>query len=82
MAIWTLLAAALLASLRHAPAATRRWRPIHAALAAITVVGTVVHAWLIEGTMGTLSKAVLCALVLAATAKALMNLRARRSRQA
>ena len=38
-------------------------------LAIVIVVGSVVHAILIEGTMETVSKAALCALVLAATVK-------------
>ncbi len=43
-------------------------------LAAVVVVGSVVHALLIEGTMGLVSKAALCALVLAA--KVMADLRA------
>ena len=39
------------------------------------VVGTVVHGLLIEGAMETVSKAALCALVLAATAKVMAELR-------
>ena len=38
-------------------------------LAVVIVAGSVVHAMLIEGTMETVSKAALCALVLAATIK-------------
>ena len=50
------------------------WRRAHAALAVVIVTGTVVHAWLITGTMETLSKAALCALVVAATVMAVMRL--------
>jgi predicted ferric reductase len=68
VAMGAVLATALLAALRRPlrlrPAA---WRLGHRALAAVIVAGTVVHALLIEGTMGMVSKAVLCALVLAAT---------------
>ena len=76
IAMWALFAAALLAALRR----TLRlrppvWRFAHTALASVVVVGSVVHALLIEGTMGTVSKAALCALVLAATARALWDLR-------
>lgn len=39
-------------------------------------MGSVVHALLIEGTMGLVSKAALCALVLAAAAKVMADLRA------
>jgi len=76
IAMWALFAAALLAALRRAlrlrPAI---WRFAHTALASVVVIGSVVHALLIEGTMGTASKVALCALVLAATARALWDLR-------
>jgi hypothetical protein len=42
----------------------------------VIVTGTIVHALLIEGTMGTWSKAALSALVLAATVWTLFDLRA------
>ncbi len=41
----------------------------------MVVVGSVVHALLIKGTMGLVSKAALCALVLAAAAKVMADLR-------
>jgi hypothetical protein len=44
-------------------------------LAIVIVAGSVVHAMLIEGTMETISKAALCALVLAATVKVMVDLR-------
>jgi len=44
-------------------------------LAIVIVTGSVVHAILIEGTMETMSKAALCALVLAATIKVMAGLR-------
>ena len=76
VAMWSVLAAALLAALR----ARLRLRPIvwrrcHTTLAAATVLGSVVHALLIEGTMELVSKTVLCALVLAAAAKVIAHLR-------
>ncbi len=76
VAMWALFAAAMLAALRRklrirAPV----WRFAHTALATMVVVGSVVHALLIEGTMGTISKVVLCVLVLAATGKAMWDLR-------
>ena len=49
-------------------------------LAIVIVVGSVVHGILIEGTMETVSKAALCALVLAATIKVMADLRVRRKR--
>ncbi|MEM9060001.1 MAG: hypothetical protein AAGD13_06020 [Pseudomonadota bacterium] len=47
----------------------------HLALTMIVVIGTVVHAMQIEGTMETVSKAMLCALVLGALAKVVSDLR-------
>jgi hypothetical protein len=49
-------------------------------LAVVIVVGGVVHAILVEGTMETVSKAALCALVLAATIKVMVDLRVWRTR--
>lgn len=75
VAMWAVFAAAGLAALRRR-LRVRAWRLGHSALAVVIVVGTVVHALLIEGTMGVVTKAVLCALVLVATVKALVDLRA------
>lgn len=66
IAMWAVFATALLAVLRRR-LRLRTWRVAHTSLAVVIVVGTVVHAMLIEGTMETVSKAALCALVLAAT---------------
>jgi hypothetical protein len=49
-------------------------------LAVVIVVGTVAHTMLIEGAMETVSKAALCALVLAATIKVMADLRVWRKR--
>jgi len=77
VAMWALFAAALLALLRHRlHIRPRTWRLGHSALVAVVVAGSVVHAMLIDGTMGTLSKAALCALAFAATIKVLVDLRA------
>ena len=73
-AMWAVLATALLAVFRRR-IRPRHWRLAHTALAAVTVVGTVVHAVLIEGTMGTVSKVVLCALAVLATTKVIVDLR-------
>ncbi len=74
LAMWAIFAAALLAftwkRLRLRP---RVWQRAHLCLAALAVSGTVVHAVLIEGTMGWLSKLALCALVLLATGLALVR---------
>ncbi|WP_102107752.1 ferric reductase-like transmembrane domain-containing protein [Oceaniglobus roseus] len=75
LAMWAVFAAALLAALR-ARLSPRTWRLGHTALIAIAVTGALVHALLIEGTMSTLSKAALCLLTAAATAKAIADLRA------
>ena len=76
-AMWAVLAAALLAVLRHRlRIAPRRWRLAHTTLAIVTVVGSAIHAMLIEGTMGTVSKAALCAMALGATAWVVVERRA------
>ncbi len=67
-AMWALVGAALVVAVRRRPPLRgRTWRIAHTALTAVVVVGTVMHALLIEGTMGTVSKAVLCAAALGAT---------------
>lgn len=77
VAMWAVFATALLAALRRRlRISPRLWRIAHTALALVVVTGTVVHALLIEGAMGTISKAVLCLLVVAALARVLMDLAA------
>jgi hypothetical protein len=49
-------------------------------LAAVIVVGSVAHGLLIEGTMETMSKVALCALVVIAAAKVIVDLRLWRKR--
>ena len=72
VAMWAIFATALLVALRRPlRIAPKRWRRGHRVLAVITVVGSAVHALLIEGTMETISKAALCVLILLATAVAL-----------
>ena len=78
LAMWAVFAAALSAAFRRRlPLGTRRWRLAHTALAALVVTGTVVHALRIDGTMGAVSKATLCALVLGATAWVVVERRGR-----
>jgi hypothetical protein len=55
------------------------WRTAHLSLAVVVVAGSVVHAALIVGTMETASKLALCALVVAATARLLYDLRIKRT---
>ncbi|GMP10030.1 ferric reductase-like transmembrane domain-containing protein [Bradyrhizobium sp. TM239] len=82
-AMWAIFIVALLASLRRRlELRPRTWRLIHMPLAIVIVVGSVVHCLLIEGTMETISKAVLCAAVLAATIKAMIDLQVWRKRRA
>lgn len=76
IAMWAVFAVAILAALRRRlRISLRTWRIAHTCLAVVIVAGTVVHASLIEGAMETISKAVLCALVLAATIKVIADLR-------
>lgn len=76
VAMWALFAAALSAALRRRLRIRPKiWRIAHTALALVTVLGSVVHAMLIEGTMGTGSKAALCVLALGATVKVVVDLR-------
>jgi len=80
---WAILAVALLAAFRRRlRLRPRTWRRAHMLLALVIVAGGLVHAMLIEGVMEPVSKAVLCALALAATAKALFDLRPWRARPA
>ncbi|WP_456632390.1 ferric reductase-like transmembrane domain-containing protein [Bradyrhizobium sp. URHC0002] len=79
IAMWAIFAVALLAVLRRR-LGLRTWRIAHTLLAIVIVVGSAVHAILIEGTMETVSKAVLCALVLAAAIKVIAGLRVWRKR--
>ncbi|WP_271603620.1 ferric reductase-like transmembrane domain-containing protein [Bradyrhizobium sp. CCBAU 45384] len=75
IAMWAIFAVALLAPLRRRLGLRlRTWRFIHIPLAIVIVVCGVVHCLLIEGTMETISKAALCALVLAATGKVMVDL--------
>jgi len=79
IAMWAIFAVALLAVIRRR-LGPRAWRIAHMSLAVVIVVGGVVHAMLIEGTMETVTKAALCALVLAATIKVMADLWVRRKR--
>jgi hypothetical protein len=76
IAMWAIFGVALLAALRRRLGLRpRTWCLSHMVLAVVIVAGSVVHAMLIEGTMETMSKVALCALVLAATMKAMADLR-------
>ena len=76
IAMWAVFAAALLGVLRRRMRLRPTiWRRGHTTLAIGVVVGSVVHAILIEGTMEAMSKTALCVLVLTATLKSLAGLR-------
>ena len=76
IAMWVLFAAALVALFHQRLGLSQRgWRRVHGVLAAITVAGSVAHALLIEGTMETLTKILLCGLVVLATLKVLADRR-------
>jgi len=78
-AMWALFAAALLSLLRRR-LSPRSWSVGHTSLVSIVVLGGAVHAMLIDGTMDTTSKVVLCGLAMTATMAAVASpwLRARR----
>ena len=73
IAMWAIFAVALLAAFRRR-LGLRMWRIAHMVLAAVIVVGSVAHGMLIEGAMETVSKAALCALVLVAAIKVMVDL--------
>ena len=76
VAMWAIFAVALLAAFRRRSGlAPRTWRIAHMVLALVIVVGSVVHGLLIEGTMETMSKVVLCALVVGAAIKVMVDRR-------
>jgi predicted ferric reductase len=79
IAMWAIFAVAILAAFRRR-LGLRTWRIAHVSLAAVIVIGSAVHAMLVEGTMETMSKAALCALVLAAAIKVIVDLRVRMRR--
>jgi predicted ferric reductase len=74
IAMWAIFAVALLALFRRR-LGLRAWRIAHMSLAVVIVAGSVVHAMLVEGTMEMVTKTALCALVLAAAIKVMVDLR-------
>lgn len=75
IAMWTIFAVAGLAAARRwLQLGPRAWRVSHSIMALVIVAGTVMHALLIEGTMETVSKIALCALVGMATLKVMLDL--------
>ncbi len=83
IAMWAIIATAALALLRkRLHIRPRRWLRWHTSLALVTVLGTVAHAMLIDGTMEIATKAMLCALALLATIVAVADQWARVNRAA
>ncbi|WP_245190749.1 ferric reductase-like transmembrane domain-containing protein [Jannaschia formosa] len=66
IAMWAAFGAAGLAAVRRR-LSPRFFRPAHTALILVVVTGTIVHALLIVGTMGVVTKWALCLLVAAVT---------------
>ncbi len=74
--MWAGFAAAAMGVLRQRLSLRFRvWRLGHAGLAIVTILGSVVHAMLIEGTMEVMTKTALCGLVLLASVRTLARLR-------
>ncbi|MEM6408287.1 MAG: ferric reductase-like transmembrane domain-containing protein [Pseudomonadota bacterium] len=72
IAMWAVFISAGLALFRmRLQLRWRSWRTMHSILAVLIVVGTVVHALLIEGTMEVVSKWALCVLVVLAALRVL-----------
>lgn len=76
IAMWAMFAAASLGVLRRRfSVRLRLWRVLHTASVCVVVIGTVVHAVQIEGTMETVSKWMLSVLALLALARVIVDRR-------
>ena len=74
IAMWCTFASVALAVFRHKfRLRMRLWRMAHKLLVAVIVVGTVVHALKIEGAMETVTKTLLCVLVVLVSAWVLLD---------
>lgn len=74
IAMWAVFATALLALIRKKlRLRTSTWRITHMAFAIVIALCSVVHAVLIDGTMGTITKLTLCALVLLAVGRVVFD---------
>ncbi|MBO9472238.1 ferric reductase [Shimia sp. R10_1] len=81
IACYGLVITALLVTLRQRlPLRYLHWSILHNTLALLIVISTVMHALLIEGTMGPLSKWLTCGAVLLVTSWVLWDIRVRRPR--
>lgn len=72
VAMWSVFITACLVLVR-AKLRASTWSLSHQCLAVVTVVGSVVHALMIEGTMGIMSKSILCALIVLVAATLLFK---------
>jgi predicted ferric reductase len=82
IAMWAIVVVALMVALRaRIGLRPRTWRTVHTGLVSVIVIGTVVHAVLIEGTMETVTKIALSALLVIATLKVIVELRFGRNRR-
>jgi predicted ferric reductase len=82
IAMWATLVVALMVALRERIGLRpRTWRMVHTCFVSVIVVGTVVHAVLIQGTMETITKLSLSALLVIATMKVIADLRVWRNRR-
>ncbi len=79
LAMWAVFAAALWAALRKR-LPLRWWRVGHTGLVALAIAGTVPHAWLIYGTMETVTKGILCVAVILTALKVIIARKAWRIR--
>ncbi|GAW35801.1 ferric reductase like transmembrane component [Roseovarius sp. A-2] len=76
IAMWMVFLAAVLGALRRRwPWRLRSWRLAHTGAVLVVVTGTVVHALLIQGTMETVSKSLLCLVAVIALAKVIADRR-------
>jgi len=74
--MWSVVLTVILVALRSRMAlGYNAWRIVHNGLSAIVVVTSIVHALMIEGMMGSLSKQILCLSVLATMAIVSLHLR-------
>lgn len=74
VAMWSVFITALIVMFRRKLGlSVRRWRLTHWCLATVTVIGTVVHTLMIDGTMGYFSKIVICVCVVMATVLVLLK---------
>lgn len=82
LAMWAVVLTVVLVGLR-ATLRIRRgtWAILHNALALVIVFGTVLHALMIDGTMGRGSKIILCTAVIVVTLSAIVHLRVMRGRR-